>query len=119
MSTILGADGRPAEPTATSPDATKDDRRTMDVREVPMGILVYNLVRNTIGQQFNKMALEQMQHVMQQQKMVVDPPELVELKADAERQELLIMAVAGEINHRFKDTDARRLLDVEEAPVKL
>jgi hypothetical protein len=116
MSTILGSDGKPAvEPEQTArPEANgRDKSETRDVRTVPTGVLFFNLCLCANGGQMNKMMLEQMQHQMQQQKIIVDPPEVQHLKAILEHQMMARDVMVGELNYRFRDVDERRLAGIK------
>jgi hypothetical protein len=112
MSTILGADGKPPERQEQHAGANGHDKtETQDVRTVPMGVLIYNLTLCAGGTQMNKMMLQQMQMQMQQQKIIIDPPEVQHLKAILEHQTMARNVMVGEINFRFKDSDARRIAE--------
>ena len=115
MSTILGADGKPTEPeTEARPEANGKDRsETRDVRTVPMGVLMYNLMLCANGYQMNKMMLEQMSMQMRQQKIIIDPPEVQHLKAILEHQHMARDVMVGEINFRFKEIDERRIAGLD------
>jgi len=109
MSTILGSDGNPAVEPAKPEANGRDKSETRDVRTVPTGVLFFNLCLCANGGQMNKMMLEQMQHQMQQQKVIIDPPEVQHLKAILEHQMMARDVMVGELNYRFKEVDERRL----------
>lgn len=121
MSSILGANGKPvAEPEKDSPSTSnnREKSETRDVRTVPTGVLIFNLCLCANGLQLNRMTLDQVQMQMQQQKVIIDPPEVQQLKAILEHQYMARDVMVGELNFRFKDLDERRLaalgLTVEE-----
>jgi len=118
MSTILGSDGKPTEPTepTSRPDSNgREKSETRDVRTVPTGVLFFNLCLCANGLQLNKMTLEQVTMQMTQQKIIIDPPEVQQLRAVLEHQYMARDVMVGELNFRFRDMDERRLaaLDME------
>ena len=115
MSTILGANGQPAAsstPEAEPATPMRDQSETRDVRTVPTGVLCFNLCLCANGLQLNRMTLEQIGLQMQQQKMIVDPPEVHHLKAIMEHQTMARDVMVGELNHRFRAVDAARLAEI-------
>ena len=111
MSTILGADGKPAaEPeTPPKPESNGRDRsEVQDVRTVETGVLVFNLCLCANGMQMNKMMLEQISAEMKQQKIIVDPPQVQQLKAVLEHQTMARNVMVGELNYRFREIDEAR-----------
>jgi len=118
MSTILGSDGRPAtDPTEPAPptnghNKTPDKSEVQDVRTVPTGVLFYNLVLCGNGMQTNKMILDQIQHEMAQQKVIIDPPQVQQLKEVLAHQLNARNVMVGELNFRFADIDARRIANL-------
>ena len=115
MSTILGADGKPTtEPEAERPATNGHDKsETRDVRTVPTGVLIFNLCLCANGLQMNKMMLEQVTAEMRQQKIIVDPPQVQQLKAVLEHQYMARDVMVGEINFRFRELDAQRVSKLE------
>lgn len=116
MSTILGADGKPAaEPEPENRPSTNghDKSETRDVRTVPTGVLVYNLCLCAGGSQINKMTLEQMQMQMKVQKIIIDPPEVQHLRAVLEHQMMARDVMVGELNFRFKEIDEKRIASLD------
>jgi hypothetical protein len=118
MSTILGADEKPTEPTEAEQPARpesngRDKSETRDVRTVPMGVLMYNLMLCANGLQMNKMMLEQLSMEMKMKKIIIDPPEVQQLKAILEHQHMARDVMVGEINFRFKEIDERRIATMD------
>jgi len=78
-----------------------------------MGVLLYNLILCGSGMQTNQMILGQIQHDMEMQKMVIDPPQVAQLREVLAHQLNARNVMVGEINTRFADVDARRIANLD------
>lgn len=117
MSTILGADGKPVvEPETAKPVSngqSKERSEVRDVRTVPTGVVVYNLMLTCFKLEMNKMTHDQMMHLMQQQKMIVDPPEVVHIRAAIENLSMARDVMMADLNARFKDIDEAHAVNLK------
>lgn len=102
MALIVDKNSNPMPQTANG-EADKD---VFDVRAIPTGTLIYNLIRYT-GEE---VGLENMEHQLQamkeQQKLVADPPQMVAIRARLQEIKERRYIIAKDINDRFADLDA-------------
>jgi hypothetical protein len=98
MSTILDKNQKPI-------NGQDQNRQTHDVRVVPTGTLIYNLIRFTGEDVGLGNAIQQFEMAKQQQKMVVDPPQLAKLKEHHQEVQHHRYIIAAELNARFADLD--------------
>lgn len=83
-------------------------REIQDVRTVPSGTLFYNLAVVTAKEEAMGGMVQHIEMQKQQQKLLVDPPELVFLKSQLEHFMQMRYIIAQELNSRFKDLDEER-----------
>ena len=117
MSRIVNQSGRPMEKElekkeAPKNGANKQEHGMLDIRTVPTGTLIYNLILATQDERGAGMAIHQMEMMKAQQKMVADPPQLENAKAAFVNHEQRRFALANEINIRFKASDESRVADL-------
>ena len=122
MSPILGPDNKPvqSEPKETEkepvPKNGKSDKGFVDPRVVPFGTLVYNLDLAVFDEKMAGMAVANMLQMKAAQKIVADPPVLVQAKEDLGAHEIRRHAFANELNIRMRFIDAAR---IEEAGLEV
>ena len=120
MSNIVDPNNRPietedkAEAEAPATEEKKgsngeSNQGVADIRAIPIGTLIYNLGLAILDERATGMAVQQMNQMKQEQKLVVDPPPLMMAKAHLEESEKRRFAFANEINIRFRDSDKRRI----------
>jgi hypothetical protein len=80
--------------------------QTTDIRTVPTGTLIYNLLLVGGKEQGAYAYIQQLEHAKTQQKLVVDPPELQAMYAEFKNLEQARYTMAQELNVRFKEFDA-------------
>lgn len=89
-----------------------------DIRTVPTGTLIYNLVLIAGKEQGAYAYIQQLEHAKTQQKILVDPPELTAMYNEFKHLEQGRYVMAQELNARFKDMDmafaARRGIEIFE-----
>jgi hypothetical protein len=96
-------------PPATNGAAKKG---IMDVRTVPTGQLIFNLIR-AAGEEIGVgNAIQQVKAMKEQQKMVADPPQLEAMMNHLATMERYRYIIANEINERFKGIDQQRITEL-------
>jgi hypothetical protein len=102
----------PAVKEAKGNGHAQKDPAVMDVRAMPTGTLVYNLIRQTCDEVGLENELNRMEAMKQMQRMVALPPQVQAQydKIAAFHQEIVRSRyiIAREINQRFADVDAMR-----------
>jgi|SRR5690606_35790790 len=106
MSTILDKNARPI----SSEQQNGHSRQgTMDVRTIPTGTLIYNLIRYTNECMGLQGALQQFD-LMRQQKLVVnEPPQITKIREHLEQAEACRYLISKELNDRFAEFDKGRI----------
>lgn len=96
-----------------------DDRKTMDVRAAQTGTVIYNLIVATTETIGLGNAIEQIKHALEQQKVLVEPPQLTAMYARLREMDTYRFLFAKELNERFAEVDAMRRakLGLETSPV--
>lgn len=106
MSTLVDQNEKPI---TNGQNGQSHGPETADVRTVPTGTLIYNLIRFTIDEIGLEGMVGHMLEAKEHHKMVADPPQLERAKEKlAQMQEARYIA-AREINERLKDVDKARL----------
>ncbi len=80
-----------------------------DVRTIPTGTLIYNLIRFTGEEIGMENVVHELEQVKLQQKMVADPPQLAPIRQHLAQLKEFRFVVANEINERFLTVDKMRL----------
>jgi len=108
-----------------STNGANHSQDTHDVRSLPTGTLIYNLIRFTGEEVGLENVRHQLQMAKQQQKLVSDPPQLTALEEHLGSIQRARYIIAHEINERFADVDKMRvarlgieIVEPEESPVK-
>lgn len=79
-----------------------------DVRGLPTGTLIYNLIRVTGEEVGIDGFIHQMEAAKESKKMIVDPPALARAKDVYMAMKQQVFIIANELNQRFKDIDEAR-----------
>lgn len=116
MSKLVDENNRPLqkeEKPAASKNNGKSNSSVMDIRAVPTGTLIYNLILTTFDERAAGMVIGQMEQMKEVQKMVTDPPPLLMARAQLAQQEERRFAMASELNIRFLALDKQRIAECE------
>lgn len=109
---LTDKNGRPikseekAEEKSSTKNGESSAEKMQDVRTVPRGLLIYNLMVCTVDLKMSSAGLEQMEAMMKMQKRVVDPPELTAIREHIQRMEIFRNVIVTDLNERFADADA-------------
>lgn len=85
----------------------------IDVRMVPSGTLIYNLIRYSIEEIGIKSMLAQADQFKQANKLLVDPPQISAAREGLAGIEQARYAMATEINIRMASLDEMRIASIE------
>lgn len=83
-------------------------RQMQDIRAVPTGTLVFNLIRVSVAELGMGNAIMAFEQEKKQQKMLIDPPPLSAMKEQFKSIEHDRFVMALELNRRFADMDMMR-----------
>jgi hypothetical protein len=81
--------------------------KMQDARLIPRGTLVYNLTMVVNNLFMMSIQMEQMESMMKQQRAIVDPPPLVEMKAQLVRLQRSRDIIVNNLNDRYASDDER------------
>lgn len=113
MSMITDENGKKidAEPEAKpGSNGQSHGPEVQDVRGLPTGTLIYNLIRVTGEEVGIEGFIHQMEAAKEAKKMIVDPPQLARAKEVYTAMCQRRFIFANELNQRFKDIDEARAL---------
>lgn len=82
---------------------------SIDIRTVPSGTLIYNLIRCTAEELGIEGMLHHHEMTKHQNKMIVDPPEVLRAKEMLTAMQNARYKLANEVNIRFQSADAMRI----------
>lgn len=111
---LVDANGNSMPQAEEAPPATNGAAKKgiMDVRTVPTGQLIFNLIR-AAGEEIGVgNAIQQVKAMKEQQKMVADPPQLEAMMNHLATMERYRYIIANEINERFKGIDQQRITEL-------
>lgn len=118
MGLIEDANGNPLSEEEKPVNGAKMQPKQVDIRTVPTGTLMYNLILVATKEQGAAAMIQQLEMMKAQQKMVQDPRELTAMYAELQNLEQSRYVMAQELNARFKDFDmafaARRGIEIYE-----
>lgn len=111
MSTILDKNSNPM-PKTQNGEAGRD---VADVRAIPTGTLIYNLIKFSMEENGLGNARHQLMAMKEAQKLVADPPQLAAITEHLMQVSEFRYIIAKEVNDRFADLDEayRRKLGIE------
>jgi len=105
--TLTDKNGKPLNGAERKPPKNgQSGDSVVDVRTVPTGTLIYNLVLTGSKELGARAMIQQLEMMKVQQKMVAEPPELAAMRAEHANLENARYVMAAELNARFKDFDA-------------
>jgi hypothetical protein len=119
MGLIQDANGKPmSKDNEPSNKNGKSQPGQVDIRTVPTGTLIYNLVLVAGKEQGAWAMIQQLEAMKAAQKVVGDPPQLTAMYAEFRNLEQSRFIMANELNVRFRDLDmaiaARRGIEIFE-----
>lgn len=115
---LVDKNGRPVEETkeegeGAGPEKPKngegkiEQEGRVDARLIPRGLLIYNLIECRLNMLSAEAQIQGMQMMMQQQKMVVEPPQMQLAKAQHAEAERTRAIIVTNLNERFRSADER------------
>jgi hypothetical protein len=116
MSTILDQNQRPIQ---SSENGQNKESSKVDVRTIPTGTLIYNLIRYTGEEIGIANTIHQIEAIKEQQKMVNDPPQLAAMRDHEKHVQAWRYLISVELNERFADIDNARLAGLSLSVVDL
>lgn len=122
MGLIEDANGRPMSeegaPANGSNGSSEESTAPVDIRTVPTGTLIYNLVLVAGKEQGAYAMIQQMEALKAEQRIVTDPPRLTAMYVELRNLEEARWVMAKELNIRFRSNDlqlaAKRQLEMYE-----
>lgn len=89
------------------------EMKRADVRTMTFGDLQVNLTMSLIEVHGISQAIQQLEMMKEQQKMVADPPQLAQVKQAGEEARYRVNVIKAEIDRRMHDIDQRRMAEYE------
>ena len=86
----------------------KQENPVADIRSIPTGLLVMNVSMASHAVTSNEMQLQMVMMQMAQEKMIVEPPQVTQMKETLVEQKVHRDRMVLELNERFKTLDTER-----------